>query len=59
MVGVADGLLGVKVGPAVVGASVAGLAVLGAPVVGMVDRLQGVLLLEWPMGFLESQCGHP
>ena len=72
-VGVADGLPGVAVGPAVMGKPVVELAVLGAPVMGVADGLPGVVvgplavglpvvglvLLEWPMGFLESQWGQP
>ena len=42
VVGLADGLPGVTVGPAVVGAPVVGLAVLGAAVVGVADGLPGV-----------------
>ena len=72
-VGVADGLPGVAVVPAVMGTPVVELAVLGAPVMGVADGLPGVVvgplavglpvvglvLLEWPMGFLESQWGQP
>ena len=43
-VGVADGLPGVAVGPAVMGKPVVELAVLGAPVMGVADGLPGVVV---------------
>ena len=49
------GFPGVAVGPAVMGAPVEGRAVL--PWWGFLRRY--LLLLEFPMGFLESQWGQP
>jgi hypothetical protein len=63
VVGVADGLPGVTVGPAVVGAPVVGLAVLGAAVVGHLGSgagREGTADLECPQGVsgtISGECG--